>query len=162
MQVPLLSANITLFRCQLSCELAQSAKICRGQPPDYILRKAKNTSKFFKFVGSINHDDRDQNHRSNCSMYQVLTEEEYAAVSTFSNLSVTAWRFLTVRTLCFFNMYGLCLAYVYSMCNDLYAYMYFLCIMISMHNMFKYLFIKVQLSDSFHVNFSFVSLLLIS
>ncbi|KAK4480578.1 hypothetical protein RD792_013656 [Penstemon davidsonii] len=49
-----------------------------GQPPDYILRKAKNTSKFFKFTGSINHEEKDQNSRSNCSMYHVLTEEEYA------------------------------------------------------------------------------------
>lgn len=58
-------------------------KIGRGQPPDYILRKAKNTSKFFKFIGSINHDDRDQSQRNNYSMYQVLTEEEFAAVSAF-------------------------------------------------------------------------------
>lgn len=49
----------------------------RGQPPDHILQKAKNTSKFFKFIGSVSHEERDQNH----SMYQVLTEEEYAAVS---------------------------------------------------------------------------------
>ncbi|KAI3474490.1 hypothetical protein Pfo_029400 [Paulownia fortunei] len=59
--------------------LRRMIKILGGQPPDYILRKAKNTSKFFKFVGSINHEEWDQNHRSNCSMYQVLTEEEYAA-----------------------------------------------------------------------------------
>ncbi|KAK6155287.1 hypothetical protein DH2020_009535 [Rehmannia glutinosa] len=59
--------------------LRRMIKILGGQPPDYILRKAKHTSKFFKFVGSISHEERDQNHRSNCSMYQVLTEEEYAA-----------------------------------------------------------------------------------
>ncbi|KAL1536544.1 dual specificity protein kinase yak1 [Salvia divinorum] len=59
--------------------LRRMIKILGGQPPDYILRKAKNTSKFFKFIGSINHDDRDQSQRSNYSMYQVLTEEEYAA-----------------------------------------------------------------------------------
>ncbi|KAL0299839.1 UNVERIFIED_CONTAM: Dual specificity protein kinase YAK1 [Sesamum radiatum] len=59
--------------------LRRMIKILGGQPPDYILRKAKNTSKFFKFSGSINREERDENHRSNCSMYQVLTEEEYAA-----------------------------------------------------------------------------------
>ncbi|KAK4384726.1 Dual specificity protein kinase YAK1 [Sesamum angolense] len=59
--------------------LRRMIKILGGQPPDYILRKAKNTSKFFKFIGSINREERDENHRSNCSMYQVLTEEEYAA-----------------------------------------------------------------------------------
>ncbi|XP_042030295.1 dual specificity protein kinase YAK1 homolog isoform X1 [Salvia splendens] len=59
--------------------LRRMIKILGGQPPDYILRKAKNTSKFFKFIGSINHDDRDQSQRSNYSMYQVLTEEEFAA-----------------------------------------------------------------------------------
>ncbi|XP_047947072.1 dual specificity protein kinase YAK1 homolog [Salvia hispanica] len=59
--------------------LRRMIKILGVQPPDYILRNLKNTSKFFKFVGSINHDDRDQSHKCNCSMYQVLTEEEYAA-----------------------------------------------------------------------------------
>ncbi|KAG8381693.1 hypothetical protein BUALT_Bualt06G0148000 [Buddleja alternifolia] len=59
--------------------LRRMIKILGDQPPDYILRKAKNTSKFFKFTGSINHEERDLNHRSNSSMYQVLTEEEYAA-----------------------------------------------------------------------------------
>ncbi|KAL7100475.1 hypothetical protein ACP275_08G000200 [Erythranthe tilingii] len=59
--------------------LRRMIKILGGQPPDHILRKAKNTSKFFKFIGSINHEERDQNHRSSCSMFQVLTEDEYAA-----------------------------------------------------------------------------------
>ncbi|GFQ07061.1 serine/threonine-protein kinase ppk15 [Phtheirospermum japonicum] len=58
--------------------LRRMIKILGGQPPDYILRKAKNTSKFFKFVGSISHEEKDYNQKSNCSMYQVLTEEEYA------------------------------------------------------------------------------------
>ncbi|KAL3837931.1 hypothetical protein ACJIZ3_022522 [Penstemon smallii] len=58
--------------------LKRMIKILGGQPPDYILRKAKNTSRFFKFTGSINHEEKDQNPRSNCSMYHVLTEEEYA------------------------------------------------------------------------------------
>lgn len=57
-------------------------EICRGQPPDSILRKAKNTSKFFKFVGSIKHEESGQIPTSSSRMYQVLAEEEYEAVST--------------------------------------------------------------------------------
>ncbi|XP_051138035.1 dual specificity protein kinase YAK1 homolog isoform X2 [Andrographis paniculata] len=59
--------------------LRRMIKILGGQPPDHILRKAKNTSKFFKYIGSINHEERDHYQRNNCNMYQVLTEEEYAA-----------------------------------------------------------------------------------
>ncbi|KAL6552905.1 hypothetical protein OROGR_006747 [Orobanche gracilis] len=59
--------------------LRRMIKILGGEPPDYILRKAKNAGKFFKFVGSISHEEIDQNHKSNYTMYQILTEEEYAA-----------------------------------------------------------------------------------
>ncbi|KAL3624324.1 hypothetical protein CASFOL_033140 [Castilleja foliolosa] len=59
--------------------LRRMIKILGGQPPDYILRKAKNTNKFFKFVGSISHEEKDYNQKNNNSMYQVLTEEEYSA-----------------------------------------------------------------------------------
>lgn len=58
--------------------LRRMIKILGGKPPDYILRKAKNTNKFFKFMGSINHEESSQNPRSHCSLYQVLTEEEHA------------------------------------------------------------------------------------
>ncbi|KAF5958954.1 hypothetical protein HYC85_000163 [Camellia sinensis] len=47
----------------------------RGQPPDYVLKEAKNTSKFFKFVGTVNHGES----MSRQSAYQALTEEECEA-----------------------------------------------------------------------------------
>ncbi|CAH9136831.1 unnamed protein product [Cuscuta epithymum] len=51
-----------------------------GQPPDYILKDAKNTSKFFKCVGIDNHEERGQHTINSCtSIYQALTEEEYEA-----------------------------------------------------------------------------------
>ncbi|XP_062119633.1 dual specificity protein kinase YAK1 homolog isoform X1 [Humulus lupulus] len=52
--------------------LRRMVKILGGQPPDYILKEAKNTSKFFKCVGSIHSSE-------NGSVYQALTEEEYEA-----------------------------------------------------------------------------------
>lgn len=51
-------------------------KFCRGQPPDYVLKEAKTTCKFFKFVGNVNHEEP----MSRRSAYQALTEEEYEAV----------------------------------------------------------------------------------
>lgn len=55
--------------------------LCRGQPPDYMLKDAKNTSKFFKFVGSINQEECGPGPMSRSSVYQSLTEEEYESVS---------------------------------------------------------------------------------
>ncbi|KAM6586465.1 hypothetical protein CsatA_009070 [Cannabis sativa] len=52
--------------------LRRMVRILGGQPPDYILKEAKNTSKFFKCVGSIHSTE-------NGSVYQALTEEEYEA-----------------------------------------------------------------------------------
>ncbi|CDP04909.1 unnamed protein product [Coffea canephora] len=57
--------------------LKRMIKILGGQPPDYILNEAKNTSKFFKFVGSINQGASGLDATSRCSAYQALTEEEY-------------------------------------------------------------------------------------
>lgn len=54
---------------------------CRAQPPDYILNEAKNTGKFFKFVGSVSHEESGSNPTSRLSAYLALTEEEYEAVS---------------------------------------------------------------------------------
>jgi hypothetical protein len=48
---------------------------CRTQPPDYILRNAKYTNKFFKLLTAAPHSD--QSHTA----YQILTAEEYEAVS---------------------------------------------------------------------------------
>ncbi|KAK4362768.1 hypothetical protein RND71_018009 [Anisodus tanguticus] len=59
--------------------LRRMIKILGGQPPDYILKDAKNTSKFFKFVGSINQEESGPGPLSRSSVYQVLTEEEYEA-----------------------------------------------------------------------------------
>lgn len=47
---------------------------CRTQPPDYILRNAKYTNKFFKLLTAAPHSD--QSHTA----YQILTAEEYEVV----------------------------------------------------------------------------------
>ena len=47
---------------------------CRTQPPDYIMRNAKYTNKFFKLLTAAPHSD--QSHTA----YQILTAEEYEAV----------------------------------------------------------------------------------
>ncbi|XP_049394201.1 dual specificity protein kinase YAK1 homolog isoform X1 [Solanum stenotomum] len=57
--------------------LRRMIKILGGQPPDYMLKDAKNTSKFFKFVGSINQEECGPGPMSRSSVYQSLTEEEY-------------------------------------------------------------------------------------
>lgn len=54
---------------------------CRGQPPDYLLRDAKNSSKFFKCVGSLQNIESSENSKNGRSLYQALTVEEYEAVS---------------------------------------------------------------------------------
>lgn len=54
---------------------------CRAQPPDYILNESKNTGKFFKFVGSVSHEESGSTPTSRLSAYLALTEEEYEAVS---------------------------------------------------------------------------------
>ncbi|KAI3705940.1 hypothetical protein L1987_76189 [Smallanthus sonchifolius] len=59
--------------------LKRMIKINGGQPPDYVLKEAKNTSKFFKCVGSANHEDGSQASSSGRSIYQALSEEEYEA-----------------------------------------------------------------------------------
>lgn len=56
-------------------------KFCRGQPPDYLLKEAKNTSKFFKCVGSVNNEESGHLPMNRQSAFQALTEEEYEAVS---------------------------------------------------------------------------------
>ncbi|MBA0554979.1 hypothetical protein Golob_014049 [Gossypium lobatum] len=48
-----------------------------GQPPDYVLKEAKNTSKFFKCVGRIHNIGNSE--VCGRSAYRVLTEEEYEA-----------------------------------------------------------------------------------
>ena len=49
-----------------------------GQPPDYVLRDAKNTSKFFKCIESLQDLEIDEGSK-NGGVYQALTGEEYEA-----------------------------------------------------------------------------------
>ncbi|KAE8733689.1 Serine/threonine-protein kinase ppk15 [Hibiscus syriacus] len=57
--------------------LRRMIKILGSQPPDYVLKEAKNTSKFFKCVGSIHNIENGE--VGGRSAYQALTEEEYEA-----------------------------------------------------------------------------------
>ncbi|PWA77126.1 YAK1-like protein [Artemisia annua] len=59
--------------------LKRMIKILGSQPPDYLLKDAKHTSKFFKCVGSVNHEESSQPSSSGRSVYQALSEEEYEA-----------------------------------------------------------------------------------
>ncbi|KAK8473922.1 hypothetical protein V6N13_042546 [Hibiscus sabdariffa] len=59
--------------------LRRMIEILGGQPPDYILKDAKNTSKFFKCIGSIHNIENGENSSGGRSAYQALTEEEYEA-----------------------------------------------------------------------------------
>uniref|UniRef100_A0A1S3DVJ8 Dual specificity protein kinase YAK1 homolog n=2 Tax=Cicer arietinum TaxID=3827 RepID=A0A1S3DVJ8_CICAR len=58
--------------------LKRMIEILGGQPPDYVLRDAKNTSKFFKCIGSLQNIEISEGSK-NGSVYQALTEEEYEA-----------------------------------------------------------------------------------
>ncbi|KAE8734599.1 Serine/threonine-protein kinase ppk15 [Hibiscus syriacus] len=53
--------------------------ILGGQPPDYVLKEAKNTSKFFKCIGSIHNIENSEVSSGGRSAYQALTEEDYEA-----------------------------------------------------------------------------------
>ncbi|XWS64989.1 hypothetical protein CRYUN_Cryun05aG0052400 [Craigia yunnanensis] len=59
--------------------LRRMIEILGGQPPDYVLKEAKNTSKFFKCIGSIHNIDNGEVSIGGRSAYQALTEEEYEA-----------------------------------------------------------------------------------
>lgn len=59
--------------------LRRMIRILGGQPPDYVLKEAKNTTKFFKCIGNIHHVDDDEVSIGAKSAYQTLTEEEYEA-----------------------------------------------------------------------------------
>lgn len=62
---------------------------CRGQPPDYVLKEAKNTGKFFKCIGSVHNIESAEVSTNGRSAYQVLTEEEYETVSI--HITVFSW-----------------------------------------------------------------------
>jgi len=55
--------------------------LCSGQPPDDLLRDAKDTEKFFKHVASIYRLEDGEVRKGVASAYRILTEEEYEAVS---------------------------------------------------------------------------------
>ncbi|XP_014508647.1 uncharacterized protein LOC106768171 [Vigna radiata var. radiata] len=59
--------------------LKRMIEILGGQPPDYLLRDAKNSSKFFKCVGSLQNIESSENSKNGRSLYQALTVEEYEA-----------------------------------------------------------------------------------
>ncbi|KAK8690067.1 hypothetical protein V6N13_088770 [Hibiscus sabdariffa] len=59
--------------------LRRMIEILGGQPPDYVLKEAKNTSKFFKCIGSIHNIENGEISDGGRSAYQALTEEEYEA-----------------------------------------------------------------------------------
>ncbi|XVF06800.1 hypothetical protein REPUB_Repub06bG0081800 [Reevesia pubescens] len=59
--------------------LRRMIEILGGQPPDYVLKEAKNTSKFFKCIGSIHNIQNGEVPIGGRIAYQALTEEEYEA-----------------------------------------------------------------------------------
>ncbi|XP_038699889.1 dual specificity protein kinase YAK1 homolog isoform X2 [Tripterygium wilfordii] len=58
--------------------LRRMIEILGGQPPDYVLKAAKNTSKFFKCIGTA-HNQENGEPMGGRSAYQALTVEEYEA-----------------------------------------------------------------------------------
>ncbi|OAY82819.1 putative serine/threonine-protein kinase yakA [Ananas comosus] len=59
--------------------LKRMIEILGGQPPDDLLRNAKNASKFFKHVGGIYRFEDCGAYYGVSSAYRILTEEEYEA-----------------------------------------------------------------------------------
>ncbi|XVF56667.1 hypothetical protein PTKIN_Ptkin06aG0138700 [Pterospermum kingtungense] len=59
--------------------LRRMIEILGEQPPDYVLKEAKNTSKFFKCIGSIHNIENGEASIGGRSAYQALSEEEYEA-----------------------------------------------------------------------------------
>lgn len=59
--------------------LRRMIEILGGQPPDYLLKEAKNTNKFFKCIGSVHNIENGEVSAGIRSAYQALTEEEYEA-----------------------------------------------------------------------------------
>ncbi|CAN1246429.1 Dual specificity protein kinase YAK1 homolog [Linum grandiflorum] len=57
--------------------LRRMVEILGGQPPDYVLKEAKSTSKFFKCIGSACNLEGEEALSGGRSAYQALTIEEY-------------------------------------------------------------------------------------
>lgn len=81
--------------------------LSRGQPPDHILRLAKNTSKFFKCVGSIHRLEHDELYVGGRSAYQMQSEEEYEAVSNHISIYVMLmlWHWIFFLLYFFLNIW---------------------------------------------------------
>ncbi|XP_022969717.1 dual specificity protein kinase YAK1 homolog isoform X2 [Cucurbita maxima] len=58
--------------------LRRMIDILGGQPPDYVLKEAKHTSKFFKFIGGF-HNEIGDIYGSGRSSFQALKADEYEA-----------------------------------------------------------------------------------
>ncbi|WCJ27736.1 hypothetical protein M5689_009462 [Euphorbia peplus] len=59
--------------------LRRMIEILGGQPPDYLLKEAKNTGKFFKCIGSVHNVENGEVPLGCRSAYKALTVEEYEA-----------------------------------------------------------------------------------
>eukprot|EP00252_Welwitschia_mirabilis_P027273 TRINITY_DN9318_c0_g1_i1.p1 TRINITY_DN9318_c0_g1~~TRINITY_DN9318_c0_g1_i1.p1 ORF type:complete len:1022 (-),score=206.92 TRINITY_DN9318_c0_g1_i1:595-3660(-) len=59
--------------------IKRMVQILRDQPPDHILKSAKNTSKYFKLVGSSSQLGENQAQEGQRSAYHLLSESEYEA-----------------------------------------------------------------------------------
>ncbi|CAI0391243.1 unnamed protein product [Linum tenue] len=59
--------------------LRRMIEILGGQPPDYVLKEAKNTDKFFKCIGNICNLEGVEASLGGRTGYQALTIEEYEA-----------------------------------------------------------------------------------
>ncbi|KAJ8762741.1 hypothetical protein K2173_012233 [Erythroxylum novogranatense] len=59
--------------------LRRMIEILGGQPPDYVLKEAKNTSKFFKCIRSVHNIDNGEICSGGRNAYQALSVEEYEA-----------------------------------------------------------------------------------
>ncbi|CAH8277152.1 unnamed protein product [Arabidopsis lyrata] len=59
--------------------LRRMIEILGKQPPDYVLKEAKNTNKFFKCVGSVHNLGNGGTNGGFKSAYMALTEEEFEA-----------------------------------------------------------------------------------
>lgn len=69
----------------------------RAQPPDYVLKEAKNTSKFFKCIGSVHNIETGEVSMGGRSAYQALTEIEYEAVSIYVTIFIRSGKLISIN-----------------------------------------------------------------
>ncbi|KAJ6858509.1 dual specificity protein kinase YAK1 [Populus alba x Populus x berolinensis] len=60
--------------------LRRMIEILGGQPPDYVLKEAKNARKFFKCIGSVHNLENGEVSLGGRSAYQALKVEEYESI----------------------------------------------------------------------------------